>query len=170
MAYTPAKTSASVEIEYLADHRDAMPIIAGWIFDEWSFLYPDQTIESVEGFLRERLHKRVLPLTLVAFKDKKPVGTVSLKKFEIETRRDMTPWIASLYVQKQCRGKGIGTRLMKAIEEKAARLDIKKLYLFTANPGLVDRFYSNLGWKTEKKTRYHSYMVTIMKKDIGGYP
>lgn len=143
--------AVSAEIDYLADHRDVIPVVAKWIFDEWSFLYPGKTAHIVENILEKRLHKRILPLTLVAFRAGKPVGTVSIKKFEIESRRDLTPWVTSLYVVKRWRGKGIGASLMKAVEEKAARLGIKKLYLFTADSALAPVFILTWGGKPKKK-------------------
>jgi predicted N-acetyltransferase YhbS len=159
--------AVSAEIDYLADHRDVIPVVAKWIFEEWSFLYTGKTVHIVEKLLQTRLHKKVLPLTLVAFKTGKPVGTVSLKEFEIESRRDLTPWVTSLYVVKRRRGQGIGAGLMKAVEEKAARLGIKKLYLFTADSGLASRFYSKLGWKAKEKTQFSSFPIIVMVKKVG---
>ncbi len=155
-----------MDIEYLADHPEVIRTVAGWIFNEWSFLYPGNNQKVVETFLRERLHKRKLPLTLVAFYNRKAVGTVSLKDFEIETRRDLTPWVTSLYVAPRWRRKGIGTDLMRAIEEKAARLGIRKLYLVTADSDLASRFYSRLGWKTRERTEHRSFPVILMEKRI----
>jgi GNAT superfamily N-acetyltransferase len=159
--------SSACAIEYLADHPDVIPTIARWIFDEWSFLYPGKSVHVVESFLRERLHKKILPFALVAFKNGKPVGEVSLKEFELETRMDLTPWVASLYVVKRWRGKGIGTSLMKAVEEKAARLGIQKLYLFTADSGLASHFYAKAGWKIKERMRFRSFPIIIMEKKPG---
>lgn len=156
----------SIDIEYLGDHRDVIPIVAKWIYDEWFFLYPGKTSEYIESLLRERLHKRTLPITLVAFQEGKAVGTVSLKPFDMETRSDLTPWVTSLYVVKRWRGKGIGASLMKAAEEKAVKLGIHTLFLFTADPELAGRFYRRLGWQVKEKTVYNSYRVIIMEKRL----
>lgn len=156
----------TVEIHYLGDHADVIPIVAKWIYDEWSFLYPGKTSKYIESLFRERLHKKRLPLTLVAFERGKPVGTVSLKAFDMETRRNLTPWVTSLYVVKQWRGRGIGSSLMKAVEQKAAELGIQKLFLLTADSDLAGRLYSGLGWKVREKPIYHSYRVIIMEKDL----
>ncbi len=155
----------TADIQYLGDHPDVIPIVAKWIYDEWSFLYPGKTSKYIESLFRERLHKKRLPLTLVAFERRKPVGTVSLKAFDIKTKRNLTPWVTSLYVVKQWRGRGIGSSLMKAVEEKAAKLGIQKLFLLTADPDLA-RFYSGLGWKVTEKPIYRSYRVIIMEKDL----
>jgi predicted N-acetyltransferase YhbS len=158
--------NSAADIRYLADHREVIPIVAAWIYDEWSFLYHGKTVQYVEKFLRGRLHKKRLPLTLVAFKGEKPVGTVSLKEFDMEGRSDLKSWVTSLYVLEQWRGRGIGSGLMTALEQKAAGLGIHKLLLFTADPGLAARFYSRSGWKVKETTKYYSYPVIIMEKDL----
>lgn len=156
----------ATNIHYLGDHQDLIPLVAGWIYQEWFFLYPGKTKRYIESLLQERVHKKKLPLTLVAFRGGKPVGTVSIKEFDIEERTDLTPWITSLYVVKRARGKGIGSDLMEAAEQKAAGLGIGKLYLLTADTDLAARFYSPRGWTLKEKKNYRSYSLMIMEKKV----
>lgn len=155
-----------MDIHYLADHRGVVPILAAWIYDEWSFLYPEMTVQGVAGFLRERMNKDKFPLTLVAFEAAEPVGTVSLKMFDMETRKDLTYWLTSLYVVEPWRRKKIGSRLVASAENKAADLGVAKLFLFTIDVNLPGLFYAKLGWSEKEKTKYHSCPVTIMEKDL----
>jgi N-acetylglutamate synthase-like GNAT family acetyltransferase len=155
-----------MDIQYLGDRQEGIPILAAWIYNEWSYLYPGATLQDFEDLLRERINKKSLPLTLVAIEAGEPVGTASLKAFDMETRSDLTPWLTSLYVAKPWRRRGIGSNLVKAIEQKAAELEIRKLFLFTTDAALVDLFYSRLGWIVKEKTIYHSYPVIIMEKDL----
>jgi len=155
-----------VDIQYLADHQDVVPILATWIYDEWSYLYPGMTLQDVINFLRTRANKEELPLSLVAFEAGEPVGTVSLKMFDIETRSDLPHWLTSLYVVKPWRRRRIGSSLVDTAEKKAAELGICKLFLFTTDSGLSRLFYSKLGWLVKEKAVYHSYPVIIMEKDL----
>jgi N-acetylglutamate synthase-like GNAT family acetyltransferase len=155
-----------MDIQYLGDRQEGIPILAAWIYNEWSYLYPGATLQDFEDLLRERINKKSLPLTLVAIEAGEPVGTASLKAFDMETRSDLTPWLTSLYVAKPWRRRGIGSNLVKAIEQKAVELEIRKLFLFTTDAALVDLFYSRLGWIVKEKTIYHSYPVIIMEKDL----
>jgi predicted N-acetyltransferase YhbS len=155
-----------MDIHYLADHQQVVPILAAWIYDEWSFLYPEMTRQNVEDFLQKRMNKDKLPLTLVAFEAAEPVGTVSLKMFDMETRRDLPNWLTSLYVVKPWRRRKIGSNLVEHAEKKAVALAIDKLFLFTADVDLPGLFYAKLGWKVREKTEYHSYPVTIMEKNL----
>ncbi len=150
----------------MADHQEVVPILATWIYDEWSYLYPEMTLQDVVSFLRERVNKEKLPLTLVAFEAGEPVGTVSLKMFDMETRSDLSHWLTSLYVVKPWRRRKIGSRLVETAEKKAVELEIRKLFLFTTDVALPGLFYSKLGWIVKEKTIYHSCPVIIMEKDL----
>ncbi len=155
-----------MDIQYLGDHQELIPVLAAWIYDEWSYLYPEMTLQYAVSLLRERINKEKLPLTLVAFEAGKPVGTVSLTSFDMETRKDVPHWLTSLYVAKQWRRRMIGSSLAKTAEKKAAELKICKLFLFTTDINLPELFYSKLGWIVKEKTIYHSHPVIIMEKDL----
>ncbi len=155
-----------MDIQYLGDHQEVIPVLAAWIYGEWSYLYPEMTIPDIVSMLRERINKKKLPLTLVAIHAGEPVGTVSLRTFDMETRKDMPYWLTSLYVVKPWRRRKIGTRLVTAAEHKAYGLDICSLFLYTTDFILSDLFYSKLGWMVKEKTVYHSHPVIIMEKDL----
>ena len=155
-----------MDIQYLGDHQETIPVLAAWIYYEWSYLYPGATLQDFEGLLRERVNKKRLPLTLVAIEAGEPIGTASLKAFDMETRSDLTPWLTSLHVAEPWRRRGIGSSLVKAIEQKAVELEIRKLYLFAVDADLVALFYSKLGWTVKEKTIYHSYPGIILEKDL----
>ena len=155
-----------MDIQYLGDHQEVIPVLAAWIFDEWSYLYPEMALQDVVSLFRERVNREMLPLTLVAFEAGEPVGTVSLRTFDMETRSDLQHWLTSLYVVKPWRRMRIGSNLIKTAEKKAAKLEICKLFLFTTDVILPALFYSRLGWIVKEKTIYHSYPVMIMEKDV----
>jgi predicted N-acetyltransferase YhbS len=155
-----------VDIQYLGDHQEVIPVIAAWIYDEWSYLYPKMTLQDVVSLLRERINREKLPLTLVAFEEGEPIGTVSLRTFDMETRKDLQHWLTSIYVVKPWRRRRIGSSLVQTAERKAAELDICKLFLFTTDVILPALFYSKLGWIMKEKTMYHSYPVIIMEKNV----
>ena len=153
-------------VQYLGDHQEVIPVLAAWIYDEWSYLYPGMTLQDVVSLFRERINKEKLPLTLVAFDAGELVGTVSLREFDMETRKDLPHWLTSLYVVKPWRRRRIGTSLIKTAEKKAAELEIRKLFLFTTDVNLPALFYSKLGWIEKEKIIYHSYPVILMEKDL----
>ena len=160
------KEHINVDIRYLSDHEDVVPLLAAWIYDEWSYLYPGMTLHDVVSFFKERVNKEKLPLTFVAFEAGEPVGTVSLKMFDMEARRDLPHWLTSLYVAEPWRRKGIGTGLLETAEKKAVEMGICRLFLLTTDATIPGLSYSKSGWIVKEKTMYHSYPVTIMEKDL----
>ena len=153
-----------MEIEHLAEHVDAIPTLASWVKNEWGYLLPGVTLEElVSEFEKRTTHK--IPGTLVALEDGKAIGTASIVKYDMSTRRELSPWMASVYVVPEFRNRGIGSELVRAIVREAETLGLEKLYLFT--PDRMD-FYSRLGWKVFERTEYCGKEVTIMLCIVSG--
>lgn len=152
-----------MEISYLADHQGIIPVISRWFYQEWSYLHPGKTENDFNQVLSERTNRHKIPLALVAFEGNELIGTVCLKINDLETRLDLSPWLAGLYVSQPWRGNGVGTALVKAIERKTFELGEEKLYLFTPES---EDFYAGLGWKVLERQNYHNAPVTIMQKEI----
>ena len=152
-----------MQIEYLKYHSDCIPLIAGWFHREWGHYYPELTIDDIEERLRERLNVDKIPLALVAMEGGEAVGTVSLKISDMDTRKQYTPWLASMYVREDKRKKGIGRKMVAAIEKKAKELGVEKLYLYTPD---AEIFYAKLGWQRIEYTEYRGANVCIMKKKM----
>jgi GNAT superfamily N-acetyltransferase len=74
---------------------------------------------------------------------------------------DLTPWMASVFVTPEARGRGIGSRLVTFAEEEALKRGVSVLYLFTPNK---QRMYARLGWTPIEKVEYRGEHVTIMRK------
>ncbi len=152
----------NIAVDYLADHPDAVPEIARWLFDEWGHRSPDGSIEGLVGDLRDRLQRDTLPLALVAHEDKEPIGTVSLKIREIEIRPQYEHWLGTLFVPESRRHMGIGSLLVGAAADEARRLEISELYLYTRQRE-TERLYKRLGWAEVERLEYHGRPAIIMK-------
>jgi len=76
------------------------------------------------------------------------------------TRKDLSPWLASVFVPPEHRGKGIGTALTRRIMDEAKALDVGTLYLFTPDR---ETFYSRLGWTVLERPEYRREQIVIMK-------
>jgi predicted N-acetyltransferase YhbS len=153
-----------MRIEYLADHEDAIPELAEWFYREWSYLYPGKTLRDVRKAIAERTNKESIPIALVALEGAAVIGTICLKTLDMDTRSDLSPWLAGLYVSQPWRGRHVGTALVSAIEEKATALGVRRLYLYTPD---AERFYSRLAWHTREITEYRGTRVTVMEKELG---
>ncbi len=114
-----------------------------------------QRITRMQCYLSENF----IPSTFIA-KDKKLLGSAAIVKNDMETRPELSPWLASVYVAPQYRNRGVGTELINHVIEKARLNNINKLYLFTPDQKL---FYQRLGWHIIGEEVYHNYDVTIME-------
>lgn len=153
----------NMKIAYLADHPDDIPTLAAWFYHEWAYLHPDRTPQDVTRLITERANKDKIPLALVAFAGDELIGTVCLKVNDMETKPELTPWLAGLYVKPSWRRQGVGSLLVNAIEQQAGELGVGRLYLYTPES---EYFYAKRGWCVREKCHYHNVAVSVMEKAI----
>lgn len=154
-----------MEIRYLKEYRQWIPTIAQWFYDEWGDFYPNLTVNDITERLEQRTNTDTIPLALVAVEDNKVVGTVSIKQHDMDTRMQYSPWLASLYVEKTYRHKGVSVRLIQAGINKAIELGIKSIYLYTIIPK-HKAFYLSRSWRFVETTRYRGRTAIIVKKEL----
>lgn len=152
-----------ISLALLADHPELIPTLAAWFHREWGHISTNRTPEHYARLLRDNLNRDRVPLTLVAFANGKPIGTASLDSNDLDTQTELSPWLASVVVAPDARGKGIGTKLINGIESEAKRLSITKLYLWTEHS---DALYARLGWIRRGVERYHATDIVIMEKTL----
>jgi N-acetylglutamate synthase-like GNAT family acetyltransferase len=147
-----------VEIIDLKTEPHHIPVLATWHHNEWSSLNPGQTlkqrIESMHAYLSDEL----IPSTFIA-KDTHLMGSAAIIENDMDTRSELTPWLASVYVAPAFRNQGIGSRLVEHVMEEARKAGIRELYLFT--PDRVS-FYEKLGWRVLNEEEYRGHWVTVM--------
>jgi predicted N-acetyltransferase YhbS len=146
-------------IEYLADHPEFLSILAAWQHAEWGYLRPGDTIEARTKRLRGEGERGRIPLTVVAHENGEVLGSASLIPHDMDTRMELSPWLAGVFVGPDYRRKGIGAQLVRRIMAEAASLEVPILYLYTVHS---ENFYSALGWSLQEHTTYRGQDVAIM--------
>lgn len=126
-------------------------------------MHPEKTEQDVMRLVSERTNKDIVPVTLVAFEGDELIGTVCLKVNDMDTKSELTPWLAGLYVRESWRRKGVGSTLVKAIERKAFDIGVNHLFLYTPES---EHFYAARGWCVRERVNYHNVPVTVMEKAI----
>ena len=120
-------------IEYLADYPDAFPILAEWQHREWGHLRAGDTVEKRRSRLEGYSNRDRIPLTVVALDGSEVLGSASLVPHDMETRMELTPWLAGVFVGEPYRRRGIGAELVRRIMLEAGKLDVPLLYLYTVH-------------------------------------
>ena len=149
-----------IEIIDLITIPSAISKLANWHYGQWSYLNPAKTVEKRMEILRKHLETNIIPTTFVALIGNKVVGSASLVENDMEDRLELTPWLASVFVDPKYREMGAGTKLVNKIIELARKNGNKEFYLYTPDK---ENFYQKIGWQTFEKREFHDENVTIMK-------
>ncbi len=152
-------------IHSLEQHSEHIPIIAHWHQQEWKNISPELTTEKRIQLYSGYEPAPALPCCLVATQGPIPLGSISLVTSDMDTRPQLGPWVASLYVDAPYRRRGIASRLLQHIIQVASTLNITRIYLFTPDQAM---FYRKRGWQHLESCEYHGEDVDIMYYDIEG--
>src|SRR5437667_8270440 len=152
-----------MEIVYLADHLEFLPTVAYWHHQEWGYLRAGDTLEARATRLRKECGHAEIPTTVVAIENGTVLGSAMLIADDMDTRRELSPWLASVFVAPERRREGIGGALVQRIIEEAKQLGIGRVYLYTPN---AEEFYARQGWRFVERTPYKGKDVTVMLYEL----
>src|SRR5262249_7586047 len=149
----------NMQIDYLADHLDAVPLLADWHHREWG----EFTLESTASELRTHTGRRQIPTTFVVIEQGRLIGSTSLLVADLVGWEHLTPWVASVFVAPDCRGRGVGQALIERAVCEARLIGIPAVYLFTTTK---EPYYARLGWRPVERARYRSKEIVIMRRTL----
>ena len=153
-----------MQLEFLADYPECIQELARLHFAEWSHFHPEESLDERIVRLQNSCGRRAIPSVVVALTDAKEVlGSASLVTNDMETRLDLTPWLAGVFVKQEHRRQGIGSALVDRIEGDARSLGVPKLFLYTPSAASL---YERLGWMEVEHCDYKGTDVVIMCKDL----
>jgi predicted N-acetyltransferase YhbS len=135
--------SDDVRLEYLAGCPEALPAVVAWLHAEW-WMPAGFSLEWARDTVRGRMHRHLIPLSLVALAGAEPVGVVSLIEEDAPGAAGRVVCLAGLYVPPAWRGGGIGARLCRRAALEARRLGLAVLHLYTPDR---QAYYARLGWR-----------------------
>jgi len=123
-------------------------VLARWAYDEW---YRGRSLEFdlvLHAFFA-RTKDDSLPQSFVAVENSAPVGMVTLKLDDLWARKDINPWLSSLYVHPGYRHHGIGQALVRSVISRAHDIGFPDCYLFLGQTQKerLREYYTKRGWE-----------------------
>jgi GNAT superfamily N-acetyltransferase len=155
-------TTPIVTVELLADHPHLITVIGELRWREWGHAPEPERLDWWVDVTAKEAGRDDLPITWVAVDDVgQAVGAVGLGEFDIEERRDRSPWVLGMLVDVEHRGFGIGSQLMGALESWARQRGYPRVWVATG--GRAVDFYQKCGWQlTEVLQRPSGEVMSIL--------
>jgi GNAT superfamily N-acetyltransferase len=153
---------AGVEFAWLADQPHFVPRLAALHHAEWAWIDPEWTLDEARSNLEVHTAGTAIPTTRIALVDGELAGSVSLLANDHSRIRRWSPWLASLLVLPEFRGRGIGAARVREAVAIAARFGIPYLYLYTDDAA---PFYARLGWTRVERMDLDGIEVDVMGVD-----
>jgi GNAT superfamily N-acetyltransferase len=150
------------QIASMRDRPDLVPLVANWLWTE--FGRPNgRTLETSLKAVAETVTAETMPRTFALLVNGVPVGTASLTIDDLDSRPDLTPWLAGVVVAPEARGKGLAAYLVAAVEAEAIRQSVTTLWLYTWT---AERIYQRIGWRTIETFERKGLPHALMRRDL----
>jgi GNAT superfamily N-acetyltransferase len=134
----------AITVTLLADAMGSAEAVAQLRWREWG--HPPESQDPawwLATTVREA-GRDELPVTFVAHDAAGVVlGAVGLDTYDLDERRETSPWVTGLIVRRDRRGEGVGRTLMQHLEQWAAARGISEVWVGT---DLALEFYQRCGW------------------------
>lgn len=153
----------TIRVDLLADVPQFTEIAMTWIFNEWG-APGGRTLADVIKNASRYSNKDRLPIMFIASRDGHPIGCVALRDNDMIGWKHLTPWLASMYVERTCRGHGVASLLAGFLEDAACNLGHRQVFLYTPDAASL---YEKLGWQVIETPVYLGQPVSIMSKHLG---
>jgi len=137
-----------MEIELLADQRDAIATLAMWYKSEWQPYYGENGPGNAEADLISRCNRDSIPIGLVAMEKDQVMGTAAL---DLDPSTHLYPSVVGLLVGERYRRKGIATSLLCSAMVLARTLGHRHLYLSTS---VLSDLLVRLKWRAKGEVEF----------------
>jgi GNAT superfamily N-acetyltransferase len=108
-----------IAISALRDASQFTATIAERGWHEW-WIDSTTTLAEYRSGIEQMATAVTIPCALVAHRGEQYVGSVLLVDDDLESRQELTPWIAALWVEPEFRRHGIAFELIQAARNEAA--------------------------------------------------
>ncbi|MBX3000598.1 MAG: GNAT family N-acetyltransferase [Caldilineaceae bacterium] len=133
-----------IKIAFLADHADAVPVLARWFRAQWPDYFSTRTLAAIEEDFHADANRDRLPTRLVAFVDDDLAGTIVLRERAFGGLPAYSPGLGGLYVVAPYRRRGVGAELIRAGMDLSRGQGYEIVYAATS---VAHGLFQRLGWE-----------------------
>lgn len=157
------KTPDPPTIVTTKDRVDLVPVVAQWLWNAFWQTSGKSFDQLLEAAHRSSRSTAVIPQTFVLLSGDEPVGTASLIGSDLESRPDLSPWLAGVFVTPAHRGRGLAALLVRAAEDAARNEHVSPVWLHTKS---AERVYARLGWRRVGFVQDGDRLSALMRRDL----
>lgn len=132
-----------MKVDFLTNNPDKINDVAEMIYQEFVLKAGGKMPYDAVVKHFANAEASTFPTTLIAIAGGECLGTVSIVENDLKLRKDLTPWLASLYTKPKYRGRGVAKALIDKALEVTRGLGYTKLYLRTED---ASDYYRKRGW------------------------
>lgn len=127
-----------MEFVCVRDHPQLLPSAIAYFQDKWAneksmMVYQDCITRSLTT-------ASALPAWYLMLDDERIIGCAGLIANDFISRQEATPWLCALFVEEDCRMRGVGSAIVNGVVFDAHKRDFKRIYLCTDHVGYYERF------------------------------
>ena len=131
--------AVTMEIVKIREHSEMVDKAAEWFYSKWKV-----PVEAYADSMKECLKNTgSVPQWYVVVENNEIIGGMGVIDNDFHDRKDLTPNICAVYVEKEYRCKGIAGTLLQYVCDEMKNYGIKTLYLITEHTS----FYERYGWE-----------------------
>jgi predicted N-acetyltransferase YhbS len=139
------KEDGAFTVELLADRPHLVEAVGLMRWQEWGHEPEPESVAWWVGTTTQEAGRDELPITLVAIDQTGvAIGAVGLSEFDIQERRDRSPWIVGMIVRADRRRRGVGRTLLARLEAFADSHHHHRLWVATETAA---PFYEECGYR-----------------------
>jgi N-acetylglutamate synthase-like GNAT family acetyltransferase len=153
-----------IEIAFLADHLETVPILAHWFQTQWPAYYAERIPTDIAQDFYAEANRSSVPVRLVAFIDSELAGTISLRERALQALPEYRPGLGGLFVVERYRRRGLGTELVQAGMNEARKQGYAKIFAATVSAGGI---LERLGWKLVQEVSHGNEQSRLYSCDFG---
>lgn len=123
---------------YIDEAPEWLEWAAVWFHQKWGI-----PLAAYRESMEESLTAEKYPRWLIAVSGERIIGGLGVIENDFHDRKDLFPNVCAVYVEEDCRCRGLAGVLLQSICGSMAAREIKTLYLLTDHTG----FYERYGWE-----------------------